>query len=165
MRKLLSTGPSIEVLHRDYAARGRIDEAAPITSSSGIVIDAPVERVWEVLADLRGWAAWHGTYELKELGEVRPGERFRWKIRGASIRSTFAIVDPGRELTWTGVAYGAKAVDQHLLEPVEGGRTRVTVAESLSGPFITLLYSAEKLRAGHQEWLSDLKKHIEGSTS
>ncbi len=50
------------------------------------------------------------------------------------MRSTFAVVNPGHELTWTGRFLGYKAVDQHLLEPAGNGRTTVTIRESLAGP-------------------------------
>jgi hypothetical protein len=35
------------------------------------------------------------------------------------------------------------------------------MAESLAGPLLPLLYSPARLRAGHKQWLADLKKMIE----
>jgi len=58
------------------------------------------------------------------------------------MRSTFAVVTPRRELTWTGRFLGYKAVDQHLLEPAGNGRTTVTIRESLAGPLLPLFYTA-----------------------
>jgi hypothetical protein len=71
------------------------------------------------------------------------------------------VVDPYRELIWTGTFFGFKAVDRHLLEPIDGGRTRVTIQESLAGPLLPLFYSATRLRAGHEEWLGALKTFVE----
>jgi hypothetical protein len=34
-----------------------------------------------------------------ELGGVRPGAPMRWKLGGLTVQSTFAVVNPGRELT------------------------------------------------------------------
>ncbi|GAA3122430.1 hypothetical protein GCM10010466_11680 [Planomonospora alba] len=153
---LFYSGPSLAVLHDEYAARGRIDPRAQLVSSSSTVVDAPPERVWEVMADLASWPSWASGIEILRLGEVRPGAPFRWKLGGITLRSRFAVVDAGRELTWSGVFLLFKAVDRHLLEPMAGGRTKVTVEESLAGPLLPLLYSRARLHAGHERWLSDL---------
>ncbi|WP_068921397.1 SRPBCC family protein [Planobispora rosea] len=155
VRKLFYRGPSLAVLHDEYAAHGRIDREAQLTSSSALVVDAPAERVWEIMADLAAWPSW-SNLEIVELGAVRPGAPFRWKLNGVPIRSRFAVVDPGRELTWTGVFLAYRAVDRHVLEPLDDGRTRVTVEESFAGPLAPLVYSERKLRANHERWLADL---------
>lgn len=54
--KLFYSGPSLAVLHEEYARNGRIDAAAQLTNSSDLVVDAPVGRVWEVIGDLRTWS-------------------------------------------------------------------------------------------------------------
>ena len=74
----------------------------------------------------------------------------RSKLGGLTMRSTFAVVNPGHELTWTGRFLSYKAVDQHLLEPAGNGRTTVTIRESLAGPLLPLLYRPSQLQAGHQ---------------
>ncbi|MES9543273.1 MULTISPECIES: SRPBCC domain-containing protein [unclassified Actinomadura] len=155
--------PSLATLHDDYALRGRIDEAAPVTSASSVLIDAPAALVWEVLADLRGWETWSPDFRLRALDAVEPGKEFRWSQAGTPLRSRFAVVDPGRELSWTGTFLAVyRAVDRLVLAE-EGGRTRVTTEESLSGPLIRLIYGEPKLRAGHEKRLAALKSHIEGS--
>ncbi|GIH92382.1 SRPBCC family protein [Planobispora siamensis] len=159
--KLFYSGPSLNVLHEEYAALGRVDPRAQLVSSSSLVVGAPVERVWEVMADLASWPSWASGLEIAELGDVRPGAPFRWRLNGVAIRSRFAVVAAGRELTWTGVFLGYKAVDRHVLEPLEDGRTRVTVEESLAGPLLPLFYGERKLRANHERWLSDLRSAVE----
>ena len=52
-------------------------------------------------------------------------------------------------------------MDRHLVEPLPGGRTRVTIAESLAGPLLPLLYPAAKLRAGHERWLAAFRRAAE----
>ena len=85
----------------------------------------------------------------------------RWKLGRLTMRSTFAVVDPGHELTWTGRFLGYKAVDQHLLEPTGNGRTTVTIGESLAGPLLPFRYRSSQLQAGHQRWLTALKITLE----
>ncbi|MEV0971446.1 SRPBCC family protein [Microtetraspora glauca] len=159
--KLFYSGPTLTVLHDEYARRGRLDPNAQLVSSSSVVVDAPVERVWEVMADLATWPLWASNLEIVELSDVRPGAPFRWKLNGVALRSRFAVVAPERELTWTGVFFGYKAVDRHVLEPLDDGRTRVTVEESLAGPLLSLFYSERKLQANHERWLAELKAAVE----
>src|SRR5690606_42150432 len=83
-------------LHREYALRGRIDETAPVTSSSEVVVDAPAERGWEVLADLRGWEPWATGFRIRALGAVEPHRECRWAPNGRPRRTRFAVVSPGR---------------------------------------------------------------------
>lgn len=159
--KWFYSGPPLAVLHEEYAARGRIDPDAPLISSSSVVVDAPAERVWQVVADVAAWPSWASHLQILELGEVRPGAPFRWRLNGVTLRSRFAVVAANRELTWTGVFFGYKAVDRHVLEPLADGRTKVTVEESLAGPLLPLLYSERKLRANHERWLAELKTAVE----
>jgi hypothetical protein len=67
-----------------------------------VTIDAPGPAAWAVISDVAGWPAWYSEFTLLELGEVSPGAPMRWKLGGLTMRSTFAVVNPGRELTWTG---------------------------------------------------------------
>ncbi|MBP2702536.1 SRPBCC domain-containing protein [Microbispora sp. RL4-1S] len=154
------SGPSLDVLHRDYAEAGRIDRRAPLVTSSSIVVDAAPAEVWEVLADLRSWPSWASGIRIVELGEVLPGRDFRWKMNGVTLRSRFAVVKPERELTWSGSLLLYRAVDRHVLEPLEDGRTRVVVEESLAGPLLPLLYREATLRSNHERWLGDLRSAV-----
>ena len=152
--------PSLQTLHNEYAVRGRIDESAPVTNTSEIVVAAPVDEVWAVLVDLRGWESWAPDFRLRTLDAVEPGREFRWAQSGVPLRSRFAVVDPGRELGWSGTFLRYRAVDRLVLAD-EDGRTRVTLQESLDGPLVRLVFGEHKLRAAHETRLTALKTHIE----
>ncbi|MFA1539624.1 SRPBCC family protein [Actinomadura monticuli] len=153
--------PNLATLHDEYALRGRIDESAPVTNTSSVLIDASPARVWDVLADLRGWETWAPGFRLRALHAVEPGREFRWAQNGTPLRSRFAVVAPGRELSWTGTCLALyRAVDRLVLAE-EGGRTRVTVQESLTGPLVRRLYGQRKLREGHEIRLAALKTRVE----
>ncbi|WP_107653475.1 SRPBCC family protein [Nocardia suismassiliense] len=151
------SGPDLATLHREYAAQGRIDDAAPIHSSHEIVIEAPAVRVWAVLADVRNWPSWYPGFELKSLSEVRPGGTFQWKLGSGAVSSTFAVVAADRELTWSGKSLWIKAIDRHVLEPLDDTRTKVTVSESMGGLLLPLFYSNDKVRKVQEVRLSALK--------
>ncbi|MFF9167647.1 SRPBCC family protein [Streptomyces sp. NPDC014776] len=161
--KLFYKGPSLTELHEEYAKRGRLDEEAPVKSINSVTIDAPVHTVWQLISDMHNWPAWRSDARVTELERMEPDANFRWTVRGTSIKSTFAVISPEEELTWTGVAMGCmKAIDRMRLAPTARGGTLATIEESLSGPLLTLFYSDKKLRKGHQDVLRMLKAAAEG---
>nr|WP_062340099.1 SRPBCC domain-containing protein [Herbidospora sakaeratensis] len=139
-----------------------MNELHTVRNTSSTEIDASPAEVWALLSDLRGWQRWWPEHRVLDLGEIAPGERFRWRLGGVRITSRFAVVTEGSELTWSGVALGVyRALDRNTIEPLPGGRTRLTIAESLAGPLAGLLYPAPRLRAGHERFLHAIKKEAE----
>ena len=98
-----------------------------------IVLEAPVEDVWEAITDpeqLGEWFANEVELDVREGGEGR----FRWadgETRDASIDT----VEPRRRLgfTWAEPGEDATRVDL-FLEEVADGATRLTVVESAPAP-------------------------------
>lgn len=163
LRRLFSSGPPVEVLHEEYAKRGRIDQSAPVQSSGEIRIERPVEQVWDLLVDLRGWEAWApDIHDVRLDSAVVVDGRFAWAIGRTRIRSRFAVVEPARELTWTGTALWTTAIDRHVLQPTPDGATRLSIEESLAGALVPLFFSSAKLRAQHEQWLTAAKAAAEG---
>jgi uncharacterized protein YndB with AHSA1/START domain len=163
VKQLFYGGPSIGVLHEEYAKKGRIDEKAPITTAYEVRIEAPVERVWELLSNPPDWGTFDSDIHDVHLDSgVRADARFTWRNGKARMKSRFAVVDADREITWTGIAYGAKAVHRHVLEPTgDGGATQLLCEESMAGPLLTLFFNSAKLQAGLEKWLSALKRAAE----
>ena len=161
LKSIFYTGPSLQTLQAAYAKQGRIDAAAAIKSNAEILVRAPVARVWQILADAPNWPAWMpGVKTVRLDSTVAPDAGFTWQSGSSTIKSTFAVVEPGRELTWTGISSGAKAVDRHILEATDGG-TRVFMEESIAGPFVVLFYNSEKLRTAQRAFLAALKRLAE----
>jgi len=161
LKSLLYTGPSLQTLQADFAKQGRIDTAAAIQSHAEILINAPVARVWQIIADAPNWPAWMpGVKTVRLDSTVTPDAGFTWKNGSSTIRSTFAVVDPEKELTWTGISSGAKAVDRHTLQDTGGG-TRVYTEESIAGPLVTLFFNSQKLLATQKAYLAALKQRAE----
>jgi uncharacterized protein YndB with AHSA1/START domain len=162
MTQLLYRGPSIEVLHEQYAKREHIDPRAPVTAAYEVEIDAPVERVWGLLSDPRAWSSFAPeVHDVHLDGPVVADTRFTWTNGRSRMRSRFAVVDRDREITWTGVSSGFKAVHRHLLEATGPGSTRVRSEESMAGPLLSLFFGSAKLQAGMETWLDGLKAAAE----
>jgi len=163
LKRLFYGGPPIGVLHEEYAKKGRVDDEAPVKASYEVLIEAPVERVWGLLSDVPGWGNWYpDVHDVRLDSGVEADARFDWRNGKARIRSRFAVVDAEREIAWTGVSSGAKAVHRHVLEPAGPGVTRVFSEESMAGPLLVLFFDGAKLQAGMEEWLATLKTAAEG---
>ena len=152
-RTLLYRGPALDVLHDEYAARRRIDRSAPIVASHSVTVAAPVTVVWQVLARPERWNDIDSAIRDVHLdGGVSEGARFTWRNDNTRLASRFAVVDPGRELTWTGTALGARVVHRHVLRPTHDGGTELFTEESMAGPFLVLFFNSAKLRRVLERW-------------
>jgi hypothetical protein len=160
--RLFYSGPSLKTLHEDYAKKGRIDDHGSIRTSYETVIEATVGEVWDILGDPQHWAlALPAIHAVHLTSGVQDDAPFTWKNGSASMTSRFAVVRPGQELTWTGSSMGFKAIHQHLLTEIDGGRVRLRVNESMSGPLLPLFFSTGKLHAALSAWIDGIKQAAE----
>ncbi|MFD3454454.1 SRPBCC family protein [Streptomyces sp. NPDC058691] len=160
--KLLYRGPKRQALHDEFAKHRRIDSDAPVVSVSEMRIAAPPERVWRIIADPSGWSSvLPGRRVVRLNNGVSQDAEFVWAMGRTTIKSRFAVVDEGRELTWTGVAMGVKAVDRQVLTATPDGGTVLRIEESMAAPLVRLLISPAKLRAQHGIWLAAVKAAAE----
>jgi uncharacterized membrane protein len=106
--------------------------------STSIDVDAPIERVWEVLGDVERWSEWTSTVtSVARLddGPLRLGSQARIeqpKIPPAEYEVT--DLEPGHSFTWVARAPGVRTTARHTLEVLPDGRTRVTLAVDQGGP-------------------------------
>lgn len=160
--KLLYRGPSITELHERYAKRGVVDQHASVRAVSESTIDAPLARVWQLMIEVDRWSWWNPALrDISVDGPVAVDMTFAWTNSNARIRSRFAVVDPPRELSWTGLFLGAKAVHRNTLSGADDGPIVVRTEESLSMPLLSLMYSSDKLRESLDAWLAALKQAAE----
>ena len=162
--RLFTSGPPMDVLHEQYAKQGTIDEYAPVRACEEVQIDAPVERVWGLLSDPTAWPSLdERIHGVRLLSSVETDGYFHWANGRSRILSRYAVVEPNRELTWTGAAAGVRAVHRHVLEPVNADQTILRSQESMSAPFLGLLFPSRKLRLTLHRWLHAVKEGAEQS--
>jgi len=144
------------------ARAGAIESDAPIKASVEIVIQAPAEKVWSILTAVNNWPKWQPDIkEAEMIGPLESGTKFTWTTGGTRIQSKIALVDPYKEIAWTGKALNATAVHVWKLERLPGNKTMVQTEESMSGFVPTLFYSSKELQTIDQTWLDRLKREAE----
>jgi len=162
LQQMLYRGPSRQMLHEGYAKHGRIDDQAPITTSSDVVIDAPLDRVWAQLINLPAWPTITPSIRDVRLETVIEVDAyFTFRLYHVPIWAQLAVVQPSRELTWTGVSLWFRSIDQHVVEPLPAGGTRLWIAESFAGLLAVPLMSRARLKMQHEQWLRAFKQAAE----
>lgn len=140
-----------------------IDRSAPATATGELDIAASPEVVWDAISDIEAWPSWNPDVKTARLeGPFAVGSVFRWKAGGASLTSTLRVVEPPRELSWSGRAMGIRAIHVFRFEPSDLG-TLARSEESWAGLVPSLLrgYSRRTLDRGIRRVLRLLKDEAE----
>lgn len=121
---------------------------------AAVDIDAPAERVWQVVGDFGRYSDWN-PFIVRAAGEPRVGERLDITIaapgmKPVSFRPRVLDVVPGRLIRWKGEFKLPGLFDgRHALivDPLDGGRSRFTTHEDVTGillPFVGRVMTASQ---------------------
>ncbi len=136
---------------------------------ASIEIDAPAERVWEVVADTRRYPEWN-PFVTGIAGELREGAPIRVTVhapgRGpVTFRARVTRLVPGHELRWRGRWFLPGLFDgDHTLtvDALGEGRARFRSREEVTGLLLPLLGTAmRQTQAGFEELCRAVKARAE----
>ena len=139
--------------------------------SSQIEIEAPVERVWDLLTDFSRFPEWN-PFIRKASGQLKVGERLEVNLQPSGTRSmTFKPrvlkADFGRELRWIGrLLIPGLFTGEHsfTIEPLDGKRVRFVQSERFTGLLVPLSRGlVNDARRGFEEMNQALKERAEQS--
>ncbi len=130
------------------------------------VIDAPVERVWEVIVDMPSYAEWN-TQLSWLAGVVGPGAvlRLRLAVEGTSpyeFQPTVSSWEPNVRFAWIARTGAPRVFDgEHFfeLEALDGGKTRLVNRERYSG-VLSLLMQRLPMMAGAPRGFAKMNEEI-----
>ena len=141
-----------------------INRNAPATAEGELRIDADPQTVFAVISAIDQWPSWNPDVKSVSVeGPVQPGTVFRWKAGPSSLTSVLQVVDPPREIAWTGTTMGIKAVHVFQFRASDGG-TMARSEESWGGPDrpgCSGGYSRKTLDKGIRSVLAHLKTEAE----
>jgi hypothetical protein len=137
---------------------------------SEIEIQAPAERVWQVLTDFAAFPEWN-PFMRRVSGQIKTGARLDIYLRptgagGMRFRPTVLKAEPNRELRWLGHLLVPGLFDgEHILkiEPLGPGRVRFIQHEIFGGLIVPLLARSldGSTRRGFEEMNLALKTRAE----
>ncbi len=108
-----------------------------------ITVGAPIERVWEVYADVERWPTWTASVTSVVLvgsDHVALGAAARIKQpRFPRLTWTVTAVDPGRSWTWVSHSLGATTTAWHELRAIDSETTEVVQTIDQRGPLGVLV--------------------------
>lgn len=135
-----------------------------------IEIDAPAERVWEVLTDFPSFPSWN-PFVRRISGKAETGARLTTYLvppggRGMSFKPVVRAADANRELRWLGRLLIPGLFDgEHafLIEPLGPGRVRFIQQERFTGALVPLFSRSldRGTRQGFEEMNRALKARAE----
>ena len=140
-------------------------------TTSDIVIDAPADRIMDVIADFASYPVWATgvkTADVVSEGAGGRAEQVHFVLDATPIRDEYDlgyVWDGDRTVSWSLAESGKMLTSMdgaYVLEPVDGGRTRVTyqLAVDVSVPLLGMLKrKAEKVIIDTA--LKGLKKRVE----
>jgi hypothetical protein len=134
---------------------------------STALIEAPPERVWQILADTPGYSDWDSGV-VRVDGRLAPGEKLKVTSEVNPKRAypvKVAELKPAERMVWTGgMPLGLfKGVRTYTLAPEDGG-TRFRMREEFSGPMTPLIArSMPDMQPSFEKFASGLKARAEQS--
>jgi uncharacterized protein YndB with AHSA1/START domain len=138
-------------------------DSKPASSQAQIQIAATPERVWDLLSNIDRWPKWNALVQSAVLsGPLHPGSVFKWKSKGMAILSTLQEVTPNQRLSWTGRAFGTRAIHTWEIEEADQGVVLRT-EESFDGwlPKLMPKTMQRTLDETLPSWLKAIKSEVE----
>lgn len=130
-----------------------------------IHIQAPPERIWQILTDAPGYASWNTTVDRVE-GRIAQGEKVTVHAKlspGRAFPLTVTKFDPPRSMEWSGgMPLGLfKGARSYSLTPRDGG-VEFSMTEEFSGLMARLITkSIPDMQPAFEEFAACLKRHAE----
>ena len=132
-------------------------------------INAPGDRVWQVLADLDGYRAWN-PFLTSASGAITPGSTITIAAKVGNRTITFhpriSAVEPKKKLVWVGRLLSSEFFEgEHEFDVIEldQSRTRVIQSEHFKGMLVAALWDrfSPALLQGFRAMNDALKRRCE----
>ena len=110
-----------------------IESDAPVRAHHEIDINAPLDTVWRLHAEVNSWPAWQTDITAARIdGAFQPGTSFEWTSYGFTVISTIYAVAERARVLWGGTSGGITGVHEWVFSQTPAG-VHVTTEESFAG--------------------------------
>jgi uncharacterized protein YndB with AHSA1/START domain len=108
-----------------------------VEQRTSVDVDAPPERVWEVLVDVERWPEWTDSVtRVRRLGAGPLAVGSRVEVSQPRIPTgtyTVTALEPGTAFRWEQRQPGSVVQAHHVCEPLSNGGTRVELTVVMGG--------------------------------
>jgi hypothetical protein len=135
-----------------------------------IIINAPVNKVWDVLVDFQKYPEWNPFIKSFE-GEIREGESFKVTIqppggKAMTFNPTCLKLAENQEFRWLGHLFFKGLFDgEHIFElsPFGSGQTKFVQRENFRGILVPFIWNQlePKTKKGFEMMNEKLKELVE----
>ncbi|MGQ9920888.1 MAG: SRPBCC domain-containing protein [Desulfobacca sp.] len=135
-----------------------------------ITINAPLERVWQVFANIAAWEEWNSVCQdccFLSGAELASGACLAFTLRPyylpIAIQPKVTKCVPMREVVWEGQRLGVHAVHRFAFQETDGQVT-ITSTEEFGGPLFflaRLILVHRRLQQLTRQLLTDIKRAAE----
>ena len=143
---------------------GFAPEEADLFAHNQLLINAPAERIWQLLIEANNWPDWYPNAKgvrIQDGGQtLQTDSSFSWTTFGLSIDSRVSEYEPYSRLTWQGFEKGGPPQFCHAWHIIpQGADCLVVTDESAKGPLPKQFRQADEsvLNRGHEMWLAVLR--------
>ncbi len=119
--------------------------ALPLKIEHRIGVKTPAPVIWEMIADVPGWAAWNPLYP-KAQGKIGFGERLTLEVaipgeKPRTIRPTVTDWTPNEQILWRLSLLGGliRSVRYIEIETLDNGNVIFSNGEIFEGPLMRLI--------------------------
>ncbi len=142
-------------------------EEATFFVHNEIEIEAPPQRVWDILVQAQAWPSWYeGASDVKVIGSddgvLRADQAFTWRTMDMEFTSKIKEFKAPTRLSWESRKTLIQGYHAWLIIP-SGEGCRVITDESQHGFLASMqgIFIPNKLRRLHDVWLAGIKKKAE----
>ena len=133
---------------------------------SELIINAPVEKVWQVLTDTGKYPEWNPTMKLLE-GEMKEGNTLKYQFTQdaeniSEIPAQVKKVIPNQLLNQgDGLPFVITYNHKYILEPIDHG-TKITIHEDYDGIYVPF-WNPQPVEAAYARLNKALKERVESN--
>lgn len=137
---------------------GKINEEASVKDKQSIIIQKPVEEVWEKLTNISNWNSWNSQVSQTTVDDIAENGQFKWFLNGNPLQSKITLLKKPAAFSFVSKSSLLKMVTLFKLEEIGINQTAVEMEGSMEGLKTIFTYKHRKTHKSFLKWLEDLQK-------